>query len=93
MKQLGGPNVIVAIQQVNPLEIQFRLRRGNWQTIPLKTGTGDQLTFLFDDGAGCRTYFLDRMSRNQNEAILVFRAQGGDPCADRRCKLNERRGE
>ena len=72
LKQLGGPNVVLAIQQVNPLEVQFRLRRGNWQTVQLKSGVGEQLTLLFEDGAGCKTYFLDRTNRNPNEAILVF---------------------
>ncbi len=70
--QLGGPNVVMAVQQINPLEVQYRLRRGNWRTVPLKAGAGDQLTFLFEDGAGCKTYFLDRLSRNQSDAILVF---------------------
>jgi len=72
LSQLGGPNVVMAVQQINPLEVQYRFRRGNWRTVPLKAGAGDQLTFLFEDGAGCKTYFLDRLSRNQNDAILVF---------------------
>jgi hypothetical protein len=72
LNQLGGPNVVMAIQQINPLEIQYRLRRGNWRTVPLNAGSGDQLTLLFEDGSGCKTYFLDRLSRNQNDAILVF---------------------
>ncbi len=75
LKRLGGPNVILSIQQVNPFEVQYRLRRGNWQTVPLKSGIGEQLTLLFEDGAGCKIYFLDRTSRNPNEATLVFERQ------------------
>jgi hypothetical protein len=77
--RIGGPNVVMAIQQINPLEIQYRLRRGNWRTVPLKAGVGDQLTLLFEDGAGCKTYFLDRMSRNQYEAIVVFERRATSP--------------
>jgi hypothetical protein len=75
LKQLGGPNVVMALQQINPLEIQYSLRRGSWRTVPLKSGVGDPLTLLFDDHAGCKTYFVDRLSRNQNEATLIFERQ------------------
>lgn len=79
LAQLGGPNMIVTIQQINPLEVQYRQRRGNWRTVPLHAGVGDQLTLLFEDGAGCKTYFLDRASRNQGDAILVFERPAESP--------------
>ena len=57
---IGGPEGELRIWRVSQTEVTFERRRYASQTVEKKLGFDSPRTLLFDDGRGCRVYYVDR---------------------------------